>query len=210
MGQNAGDADSKDDAELALPTLQNLQNMNKKVYTAMAGLLKGEGLGRVRNTPERNGFEAWRKVHARYGPRTAGRKRTAASRIRGPPQVKLELLSHASEVWERQVRGYENSKGAPLGHDIKCAALTQMCPDKLQQHNNLSISRLNRHGLLREEIALYLQTIRPNDDSDPSGLVSMGLGSLSKGKKGEPKGGGGGGTAGSGQRAGRAHTIPTR
>ena len=49
----------------------------------------------------------------RFDPKTAGRKRTAATRIGNPKQVRMELLSAKLHEWVKMVREYEAGRGRP-------------------------------------------------------------------------------------------------
>ena len=85
------------------------------------------------------------------------------------------------------MREYEHTKGKELDDELQCAALTMMCPDRLQDHINLNISRLSKYSQLREEITLYLQTLRPADAAEPApmDIGALGKGAFGKGGKGK-------------------------
>ena len=58
-----------------------------------------------------------------------------------------DSLSSAIEKWEELVRHYQDTRDA-IADDVKAAALTEMCPDKLANHIRLNIFQFHKRTFL--------------------------------------------------------------
>ncbi len=114
--------------------------------------------------------------------------------------AKMEELSHTIELWEEQLRLYEQRKRADgtrhtLDEEIKISVLEHLCPSELERHLQLNRARYVTYQDVRDEVSLYLETrlgaklkvgtaAQPSDESAP-----MDIGAFDKGgKKGKGKG----------------------
>ena len=73
----------------------------ERLYFVLAQMTTGEAFDLVRNAPELNGAEAWRRLCKRYGGKTTGKRVHLTRRCVNPPKVKklAEALSMV-EKWE--------------------------------------------------------------------------------------------------------------
>ena len=105
-----------------------------------------------------NGFEAYRRVHRRWDPRTSGRKRNILRAILQPERVKTwSAVRPAIEQLEELIRRYESRRSAAgtsetLSDDIKSASLEMLVPPDLEKHLLLNKSRLTTYALIKQEI----------------------------------------------------------
>lgn len=77
--------------------------------------------------------------------------------------VKLEDLSHTVELWEEQLRLYEQRKRSDgtrhtLDEEIKISVLEHICPGELERHLQLNRARYVTYQDVRDEVSLYLET----------------------------------------------------
>ena len=119
-----------------------LSRVEEALYSNLSSFTEGEAFNLASNTTAGKGFEAFRKLCHRFDPQTAGRRTNICSSL-NPPQVKLDELGSALEIWEEQVRQFEARRG-PRGErkeiddDLKIGALLSMVPNNLKEHLTLS------------------------------------------------------------------------
>ena len=154
------------EAEFGSAIVSPVEQIHEKaaqVYAVLQNLLEGEAFTIVRNCPQGNGLEVWRKINKRYDPATGSRKGSLLRHILSPAKSKLEDLTANLEVWLDLIARYENRKdpsGArvQLQDEIKIAVLEQICPTELERHLQMSKARLRTFDDHREEIMSFLET----------------------------------------------------
>ena len=111
-----------------------------------------------------NGFEAWRRIHRRWDPLTAGRKRNILRAILNPERVKRwENVRAAIEQLEDLFRRYENRKNEAgererLSEDIKATSLELLVPSDIERHLLLNKGRLTTYAQMKSEIDLVIES----------------------------------------------------
>ena len=148
------DADDLDKIEGAMQLVAQLKSL-------LSYLTEGEAWSIVQNC-NRNGLEAWRKLHKRFDPVTGGRRRNLLRAIMAPARIKVEDIGNALQVWEKMVDRYDQRsslKGEPrLSEDLKCSAVEGMMPEDLEKHLQLNANRLQKYEEMKEEIQRYFET----------------------------------------------------
>ena len=120
-----------------------------------------------------NGFEAYRRVHRRWDPRTSGRKRNILRAILQPERAKTwAAVRPAIEQLEELIRRYESRRSAAgiretLSDDIKSASLEMLVPPDLEKHLLLNKSRLTTYSLIKQEIELVIELSLTSKSSVP-------------------------------------------
>ena len=142
---------------------KDLEEMNDQVYHCLVALTDGESFDIVTGVGEGQGLEAWRKLHRRWDPVTAGRSKNLLKAIMNPGKARIEDLMGAIERLEDLMRRYACRRTADgslavLNEDIKMACLESLLPDSLEQHVQLNRARLPTYTLLRSEVMLYAET----------------------------------------------------
>ena len=142
-----------------------------------------------------NGFEAWRRIHRRWDPLTAGRTRNILRAILNPERVKRwEDVRAAIEQLEDLFRRYENRKNEAgererLSEDIKATSLELLVPSDIERHLLLNKGRLATYAQMKSEIDLVIESSlgskapisRPGAaSSSDSGPAPMDVDSLTK------------------------------
>ena len=133
---------------------------DSNIYACLSSYTGGEPKALVKQARRPNGFEAWRKLHARFNPATVGRQRASLTRITSPPEnVPLGQLGGEIIAWENRIIEYEARPGSDVvSENLKIATVIAMCPGKLREHLNLNSHRFKTYQDIREEIFGYLET----------------------------------------------------
>jgi hypothetical protein len=166
------------------------EHISLQVFLSLGQIVEGEALDILRNVPDDNGLEGWRRLCRRFDPQTVSRRRSAITKIINPPKATLAGLGSAIEKWDEMTRAHERRTGRPIDDDVKASVLTEMCPDKLGEHIALNQSRLVTYQQVRDEIAMYLEQVNAKAITSRSSRDDMDVSSLGKGKgdKGKGKG----------------------
>jgi len=187
-------------ADANMPEDAVVDEVNMQMYSAMMALTSNEPFDIVLGAGVGNGLEAWRRLHRRYDPGTAGRSRGLLREILNPGKSSIDALRHNIEKLEEKIRRYCERRDATgtkmtLNEDIRMASLEALLPDDLEKHVQLNRGRLQTYEALRGEVVLYAEarvtSVRPPRDSradDPMDTSSLAKGkSKGKGKKGGGK-----------------------
>ena len=203
--------------------MSGLPDIGDQLFRLLSSLTHGETEDLVIGCS--NGFEAWRRIHRRWDPLTAGRKRNILWAILNPERVKRwENVRAAIEQLEDLFRRYENRKNEAgererLSEDIKATSLELLVPSDIERHLLLNKGRLTTYAQMKSEIDLVIESslgskapisrlgAASSSDGGPAPMdvdsltkvinsLVKGKGSGGKGKsKGKDKGSGGKGSA---------------
>ena len=188
------------DLALADPILDEAQvgEINEGLYVVLSSLTDAESFDIVVGSGAGEGYEAWRRLHRRWDPYTAGRARSLLKDILNPGRSSLKDLNAAIERLEDMMRRYQSRRDAAgqqhqLSEDIKMASLEALLPQDLEKHCQMNASRLASYATLREEIVRYCETRgavheRPGGNRRKDGDDPMDVGAFGKGKDGSGKG----------------------
>ena len=173
--------------------VSGLPDIGDQLFRLLSSLTHGETEDLVIGCS--NGFEAWRRIHRRRDPLTAGRKRNILRAILKPERVKRsENVRAAIEQLEDLVRRYENRKNEAgererLSEDIKATSLELLVPSDIERHLLLNKGRLTTYAQMKSEIDLVIESSlgskapisRPGAaSSSDSGPAPMDVDSLTK------------------------------
>ena len=168
--------------------MDNVEDFDSQLFSALSSLVKGEGFDIVTNTESRSGLDAYRRLARRFDPATSGRRRNLMKQVLNPGQYGNDKLRQAIEKWEKLVREFENKRGTDgarktIDEDIKIGVLQEMIKDKaLQDH--LFLKPQNTYEATRREVMDYLEAkVKVDED----GVAPMDIGYFAK-AKGKGKG----------------------
>ena len=202
------------DIAVELPELNGdrLAELSSQLYTVLTSLTEGESFTLVTGSGPGDGFNAWRRLHKRWDPATAGRAGSLLREILAPTggRAKIDDLQSAVETLEDKMRRYcnrkdQNGERHTLADDIRRAALESILPADLEKHIQMNLVRLATYDAMREEVMLYAEARgavaggRPKKERGPD---DMDVGSFHKGKKGGKGKKGKGGKDGKGKGGG--------
>merc|ERR1712194_124365 len=113
--------------------------VNEQLFIVLCSLTDGESFDVVSSAGAGAGYEAWRCLHRRWDPYTAGRARGLLKDILNPGRPSLKDLTGAIERLEDLTRRYctrRDSAGRPheLAEDIRMASLEALLPEDLEKH----------------------------------------------------------------------------
>ena len=154
-----------------IAAINDLEDKADQIHRVLLTLTSGETEDLMVGAS--NGFEAYRRVHRRWDPRTSGRKRNILRAILQPERVKTwAAVRPAIEQLEELIRRYESRRSAAgiretLSDDIKSASLEMLVPPDLEKHLLLNKSRLTTYSLIKQEIELVIETSLTSKSSVP-------------------------------------------
>ena len=112
-----------------------VEQLSASLYTVMGNLMHpgSEALDIVKNTPGRNGAEAWRKLSKRYAPTTPLRGMYLMMQVVGPKRAgSPQEVASSVEKWETHVLTLERDFKERLSDPLKTAILLSIVPKDLQ------------------------------------------------------------------------------
>ena len=163
--------------------IDDMKASDGQLYTALLGLVEGEGVDLIMNVVDASGMEAWRRLSHWFDPATSGRKQNLLKNALQPGEFANQLLRQAIGQWERLVKDYEARRGAngqrvDFEEDLKIGILQAMVKDKALQ-DNLYLQPRATYVETRSAIFSYLEA---KSATDHNGVAPMDVGSLVKGK----------------------------
>jgi hypothetical protein len=185
-----------------------VRELNSQLFTALMSLTEGESFTLVTGSGSGEGLNAWRRLHKRWDPSTAGRAGGLLREILTPPdgRAKIADLQATIETLEDKMRRYcsrkdQNGARHTLGDDIRRAALEAVLPQDVEKHIQLNRARLSTYDAMRDEVMSYAEARGVSVDRKSTKTKNpddMDIGSYQKGKKGKGKGKGDGKKGGKG------------
>ena len=183
--------------------IDDIPALNLQIKSALSNLTEGESWTIVQNC-DRNGLEAWRRLHRRFDALTGGRRRALLRAILSPHRVKLEEVGTALQLWEEMVTRYNKKQQrlgeAPIADEYLCSALEALVPEDVENHLQMNANRLKKYSDMRAEVVTFYEartgkkvrvTLQERMKSASSGgPAPMDVDSLQTGSGGrDPKGG---------------------
>ena len=112
------------------------------LFVILSTQLEGPALRQLQLVPDRNGFEAWRRLCLELEPRAAHRKLLALDKLLHPSLVTTSsgAFLDSWRAWEKDLREYEDLSGHPFDTEVQAAILVRHVPDELRRHLQLSAS----------------------------------------------------------------------
>ena len=164
-----------------------MERFNSSLYSILSGFTDGEALRIVRSEDQSfNSFEAFRKLSARFDPKTAVRGYNLVTKLSKPA-----TCSNVSKVrdcimsWEAEVRKYEDQSGETFPETSKMGAILNMCPQELKTHIQINGDDFTSYQQIRTLVWKYAQAV---EDSTPAPMDIGYLGKSGyKGGKGKGK-----------------------
>ena len=183
------------------------RELKNQMFTVLMTLAEGESLTSVTGSGSGEGLNAWRRLHKRRDPSTAGRARGLLREILSPPdgRAKIVDLQSAVETPGDKMRRYcsrkdQNGARHTLGDDIRRAALEAILPQDAGKYIQLNRARPSTYDTMRDEVMSYAEArgVSVDRKTKTKNPDDMDIGSYQKGKKGKGKGKDGGKKGGKG------------
>ncbi|CAE7235693.1 unnamed protein product [Symbiodinium sp. CCMP2592] len=109
--------------------------------------------------PDRNGFELWRRMHARFEPENKHKFYAWLRALSNPVFPNNESQwQRGLEQWEGEIAKYEREYKKTFGEDLKLAILSEVAPKTLAPLIAMHSAHLTTYKTLREFIVQYLKS----------------------------------------------------
>ncbi|CAE7854404.1 GIP [Symbiodinium necroappetens] len=171
--------DGVEQATTETPGVEDIAEKGDQLWRLLQHLCTGESEGIVVNAT--GGYEAWRRLHRRFDPLSAGRKRNLLRAILNPVRVKgWENVRLAMDQLDDLIRRYEareNDSGhrEKLSDDLKSTALELLVPTDLEQHLILNKKRLSTYDAMKQEIQQLVEVKTKGAVDQPGGKSAAAL-----------------------------------
>jgi hypothetical protein len=189
------EASGKSNTEIRCMTDPEHQKLNKLLYAVLGGLLKDVAHPFVRDTLDKSGFEAWRKLVKHYEPvDQAGR---SLAWLQSLISVKFDQSSDLSwrtslVSWESNIHLYETQCNKKLDDDLKKATVMRNITDgPLKSHLQLNAALYPTYRDMKEAIEAWMRSRENWTTTTDAGAVPtpMDISAITKAKgKGKDKG----------------------
>ena len=109
-------------------------NLSSRLYNILATKTKGEASLLIRNVPEMNGLEAYRRLCHKFDSKTIGKRMTLIRKLVSPPKVKqLKDVGKTIETWEETMRILINEYQEDISPGLKIGIILEMVPHQLTE-----------------------------------------------------------------------------
>ena len=158
--QLLSDAAAQPDEIDSVDMVDQAEGFCTDLFAILVGLCQaGEIPALAMLVPDRNGFELWRRMHARYEPENK-HKPFAWLRVLSNPSfpTKEGQWQRGLEEWEGEIAKYEREYKKVFDPDLKLAILSEVAPKALAPQIAMNSAHLTTHKALREFIVQYLKS----------------------------------------------------
>ena len=159
------------------------QELNYNLYYILAQLCEGEAFDVVKNVPDQNGAEAYRKLCRRFLGKTRGKRLHLIRKGVNPPKIKkLSEVMGAIEKWEINVRRLQTDFKEELSNGLKTGIPLEMLPVDVAEHMAQKVADDDKYEEVKEQVLRYVETKADYDG------VAMDIGAVddkSEGTEGE-------------------------
>ena len=155
---------------------EEMATMSTSLYYKLAMLTDRAALAIVRQVTTNDGFEAYRRLVARYNPRTMGRGLSRLAQL-----LSFEFGSDESQLldkilqWERLIDDYEKGGTDVVSDSVRCAVMQSRAPAAVRTHLLLNAPTTADWPSMRRTIQNYLIAA-----SSSSAAVPMEIGAIGK------------------------------
>ena len=135
------------------------QELNYNLYYILAQLCEGEAFDVVKNVPDQNGAEAYRKLCRRFLGKTRGKRLHLIRKGVNPPKIKkLSEVMGAIEKWEINVRRLQTDFKEEMSNGLKTGILLEMLPVDVAEHMAQKVADDDKYEEVKEQVLRYVET----------------------------------------------------
>ena len=115
-------------------------NASKETSACLFDILcqhvEGEALTIIKSVTGYHGFEAWRRLHRKYSPRTLARRLRLLMAVVNPGKIKnMGEIQSSLTMWEEKIKQLETQfDDNTISDQLKVAIITSALPSKAQDH----------------------------------------------------------------------------
>ena len=139
------------------------------LFDVLAQHVEGEALVIIKSAPDYHGFEAWRRLHRKYSPRTMARRLRLLMAVVNPGRIKsIGDIQASLNLWEERILQLENQfKEKAITDELKVAIITSALPAKVQDYIFSQPDKDPGYLAVREMILNFVARVA---DSGPSAM----------------------------------------
>jgi len=152
------------------------QETSACLFDILCQHVEGEALMIIKSVAGYHGFEAWRRLHRKYSPRTLARRLRLLMAVVNPGKMKSvgEIQSNLN-MWEERISQLETQfKEKTISEPLKVAIITSAVPNKVQDYIFSQPEKDPSYAQVREMIITYSSRM----DSGPN---PMDIGAVERG-----------------------------
>ena len=185
------------ESQQAVPSLATLDEETRKratyLFSMLASWLQGGDLVSMRTQADRNGYESWRRLNAKYSPNLASSNLVLLTEIMSGYGLNTDSSFGSYDtrlaIWKTRKQEYERRSGKLLDFDVSKAILIAYAPASLQSHLTLQADTYISEMMLEQAISDFIRN-RVNSlalaRAVPGGVQPMDIGGIAdKGKEKE-------------------------
>merc|ERR1712086_729283 len=137
--------------------------------------VEGEALVIIKSAPDYHGFEAWRRLHRKYSPRTMARRLRLLMAVVNPGRIKsIGDIQASSNLWEERILQLETQfKEKAITDELKVAIVTSALPAKAQDYIFSQPDKDPSYLAVREMILNFVARV-----ADSGGPSAMDIGNV--------------------------------
>ena len=132
--------------------------LNTSLYANLVEKTEGEAFEVVRNVPDENGAEAWRRLCNRYDSRTMGKRIHLTRKCISPPRIKdLKTATLLIQRWEDAIRRLSGEYDHIVDKHLKQAVLIEMLPPNMTETIVSRMDKDETYEKTRETVQLLIE-----------------------------------------------------
>ena len=134
------------------------RTINRSFYAHLVEKTEAEAFEVVRNVPEDNGVEAWRRLCSRYDAKTMGKRIHLTRKCISPPRIKeLKQANLLIQRWEDSLRRLSSEYRHDVEKHLKQAVLIEMLPPNLTETILARMEKDETYEKTRETVQLLIE-----------------------------------------------------
>ena len=132
--------------------------LNMALYANLVEKTEGKTFEVVRNVPDENGAEAWRRLCNRYNSRTMGKRIHLTRKCISPPRIKdLKTATLLIQRWEDSIRRLSGEYEHTVDKHLKQAVLIEMLPPNMTETVASRMDKDETYEKTRETVQLLIE-----------------------------------------------------
>ena len=131
------------------------------LFDILAQHVEGEALVIIKSVTDYHGFEAWRRLHRKYSPRTMARRLRLLMAVVNPGKIKsIGEIQASMNMWEERITQLETQfQEKAISEPLKVAIITSAVPNKVQDYIFSQPEKDPSYSAVREMILNFVARI---------------------------------------------------
>jgi len=131
------------------------------LFDILAQHVEGEALVIIKSVTDYHGFEAWRRLHRKYSPRTMARRLRLLMAVVNPGKIKsIGEIQASMNMWEERITQLETQfQEKAISEPLKVAIITSAVPNKVQDYIFSQPEKDPSYSAVREMILNFVARV---------------------------------------------------